>query len=158
MFLSVSSPSVPWGHFSLGLSLYLVTHCLCFRLSFLKFNLLHLGLNLRLLKIKVQLIYNIVPVSAVKQSDPVSRIHIYVPFLIFHHVLPQLMDMVPCDVQQDLTAYPFSVEELASTNPKPPPIPLPPLFPLANASLFSVSVSLSLLWICSFVPYFRFYM
>ena len=48
---------------------------------------------------KVQLIYNVVPISAVQQSDPV--IHIYILFLILSSVTvyPKRLTIVPCAVQ-----------------------------------------------------------
>ena len=53
------------------------------------------------LKIFIVLIYNVLSISAVQQSDPV--IHIYILFLIlssitFYH---KRLDIVPCAIQQD---------------------------------------------------------
>ena len=59
-------------------------------------------------------------------------------------VYPKRLDRVPWAVQQDLIAYPFSMQQLASTNPKLPVQPTPSASPLATTSLFSVSVSLFL--------------
>ena len=52
------------------------------------------------------------------------------------------LNTVPCATQQDLTAYPFSMEQFASTHPK---LPVPPTLPhLATTSLYFTSVSLFL--------------
>ena len=50
--------------------------------------------------IKLQLIYNIVSISAVQQSDPV--IHIYILFLMLFSIMfyHKRLDIVPCAVQQ----------------------------------------------------------
>ena len=67
--------------------------------------------------IKVQLIYNVMSISAAQQSDLV--IHLYILFLILSSILfyPKRLDRVPCAVQCDPIAYPFEMEEFASANP-----------------------------------------
>ena len=49
--------------------------------------------------IEVELIYNVVPISAVQQSD--SVLHIYILFLIFFSIMVYLrrLDIVPCAIQ-----------------------------------------------------------
>ena len=55
---------------------------------------------------EVQLIYHVVPTSAVQQSDSV---YIYIHFFMFFSIMvyPRRLDIVPCAIQQDLIVYPF---------------------------------------------------
>ena len=53
---------------------------------------------LLLFKINVQLIYNVVPVSAVQHSD--SVIHVYMLFIFFSiMVYYRILHIVPCAIQ-----------------------------------------------------------
>ena len=62
--------------------------------------------NIYLFFIKVYLIYNVVAISDVQQSDLV--IHIYTFLMLSSSMFyPKRLDTVPCAVQQDLIAYPF---------------------------------------------------
>ena len=96
--------------------------------------------------IEVQLIYSIMLISALQQSDSV-----------YHGIL----NRIPCAMQQDLAVYPFHIQWLASANPK---TPNPSLFycPLPHGqlrrSVLYVLESVSILQIGSFVLYFRFHM
>ena len=79
----------------------------------------------------LQLIYNVLSISAIQQSDPVIYIYIYTHILfltlssiMFHH---KWLDIVLCAVQQDLIAYPLRMQLFASTNPKLPVHPIPSL-------------------------------
>ena len=67
--------------FPLNVNVYTSSRSTCF---FSSFNLF--------IFIKAWLIYNVVPISAVQQSDPVIHIHIYmhIPFIIFHHNIQSL--------------------------------------------------------------------
>ena len=57
--------------------------------------------------IEVELIYSVVLISAVQQSD--SVIHVYTSFFIFFSIMvyPRRLDIVSCAIQQDLVVYPF---------------------------------------------------
>ena len=57
--------------------------------------------------LKLQLIYYVVPISAVQQSDRVM--HIYTFFSSYYLLLCSItrLDIVPCAAQQGLIAYPF---------------------------------------------------
>ena len=56
------------------------------------------------------MLYNVVLISAVQQSD--SVIHIYAFFLeIFFSILVyrRILNKVPCAIQSDLVVYPFYI-------------------------------------------------
>ena len=55
--------------------------------------------------IEVQLIYNIVLISAVQQSDSVIHIFFFISFsiMVYHRIL----NIVSCAIHQDLAVYPF---------------------------------------------------
>ena len=60
--------------------------------------------------LKLWLIYTILPISAVQQSDPVIYIYTYCFLLLssimFHH---KRLDIVPYAIQLDLIAYPLQM-------------------------------------------------
>ena len=58
--------------------------------------------------IELQLIYNVVLISAVQKSD--SVIHMYTFFLIFFSMMVycRTLNIAPCAIQEDLIVYPFS--------------------------------------------------
>ena len=56
--------------------------------------------------IKVSLIYNVVPISAVQQSDPAVHAFFFSYYLPSSMFYPKRLDTVPCAVQEDLIAYP----------------------------------------------------
>ena len=56
---------------------------------------------------------------------------------------PKRRDRVPCAGPQDLTAYPFSVSWVASTNPPLPVHPTPSPAPLGNSAVISNRLLLS---------------
>ena len=56
--------------------------------------------------IEVSLIYNIVLISAVQQSDSVIHIHIFFFTFLSILVYPRTLNMVPYAIQQDLIVYP----------------------------------------------------
>ena len=90
----------------------------------------------------LQLIYNILPISAIQQSVPV--IHMYkhsFSHIILHHVPSKCLHIVPCAIQQKLIAYPLQTQQFASTNLTLPVLLTPFPFPLATISLFSMSLS-----------------
>ena len=53
------------------------------------------------------MIYNVVLISAVQQSD--SVIHIYTFFFIFFVIMvyPRVLNIVPCAIESDIVVYPF---------------------------------------------------
>ena len=53
--------------------------------------------------------YSVVSVSVVQQSDPVIQIYTYILFQMLYCIMFYLkrLDIVPCDVHQNLIAYPF---------------------------------------------------
>ena len=81
-----------------------------------------------------QLIYSVVLVSAIQQSDSV----IYILSIFIYY---RMLNMVPCAIQQDLFC-PFYILQFASANLRLPVHPSP--LPLATLSLFSLSVNLFL--------------
>ena len=106
--------------------------------------------------IEVQLIFNVVLISAVQQSD--SVLHIYILFhILSHYGLSQDTEysslcytVGPCC----LSILYIIVCICQSQTPTPS---LPTFLPLGNYSLFSMSVSLFLFCRSSFVSYFRFH-
>ena len=62
--------------------------------------------------------------------------------IMFHH---KRLDIVPCEIQQDLISYPFQMQYFSSTSPKLPVQPILPCFP-ASTRLFSKSMSLFLFY------------
>ena len=83
-----------------------------------------------LFKIEIQLIYSVVLVSAVQQSDSVIQ---YICFLkiIFIMVYHETLNIVPCAIQQGLV-YPVCLSWFASANPKLRIHPTPPTLCLGN--------------------------
>ena len=85
--------------------------------------------------IKEQLIYNIVPISAVQQGDPVTCVcartcvcvHILFLFLILSSIMvcPKRLDIVPCAIQQDLIVIHSKCNTLHPPTPNSQSIPLP---------------------------------
>ena len=72
---------------SLSKTTYIVTFFVIF---FLKF-------------IEVQLIYNIVLISTVQQNDSVIHMYAFFSIMVYHRIL----NIVLCDVHEDLVVYPF---------------------------------------------------
>ena len=107
--------------------------------------------------IEVYLIYNIVLISTVQQSDSVIPIHIFLFIFFFIMVYHRMPNIVPCAIQWDPVVYPFCIYQFASASPKLLIHPFSTTSPLATTSLFSVCESVSVLQISSFVSYFRFY-
>ena len=74
----------------------------------------------------------------------------YIYTLFFSYYLPscssQVIGWLPCDIQQDLIALPFQMQQFASINPKLSVHPTPSPSPLATKSLFSKSMSLCLFY------------
>ena len=102
-----------------------------------------------LLIIGVQLLYNIVLVYTVQQSESTICIHISPLFLDFllnlgHH---RALSRVPCAIQQVLISYLFytQYQQCVYVNPNLSIHPTRPPSPLVFISLFSTSVSLFLL-------------
>ena len=96
------------------------------------------------ISIEVQLIYNVVPISAVQK---VTESYIYMHsllYIVFHHVLYQETGCISLCCTVDLIAYLFQMQQFASINPKLPVHPTPSLLPLTTTSLFSMSMSLFL--------------
>ena len=98
-------------------------------------------------KVEVQLVYNVVFISAVQQSD--SFIHVLTESLLFHifflMVYPRTSNIVPCSIQQDLImVHSSDRQQFTSANPKLSVLPSPVSSPSAATNLFSVSVRLFL--------------
>ena len=56
------------------------------------------------------MIYNVVLISGVQQSDSVIHIHIFILFQILSHIdYHRILNIVPCAIQQDLVVYPFYI-------------------------------------------------
>ena len=91
---------------------------------------------------EVQLIYNVVLISAVQQSDSVTHIYIFLFVFFSIMVYHRILSTVPCAIQQDLVVYPsYTSLHLLIPNSQsiPPPLPLP----LGNHK--------SALYVCEFV-------
>ena len=105
------------------------------------------------LKIEVQLIYNVVLITAIQQSD--SVIHIYTVFFkIFFSIMVyhRILNIVPCAIQQDLVVYPFYIYKLTSADSNLPLHSSPNPRPLDNhQSVVYVRDSVSISQIGSFV-------
>ena len=58
------------------------------------------------------MLYNVVSISAVQQSD--SVIHTYTFFFIFFSIMayPRILSIVPCAAQYDFVVYPFYIRSL----------------------------------------------
>ena len=95
---------------------------------------------LKIYFIEVQLIYSVVLISAVQQSD--SVIHIYI-YILFHYGLSQDTEF-PVLYSRTLLFIPPIYNSLHLLMPHSQPFPLPPPSSLATTSLFSMSVSLLL--------------
>ena len=114
-------------------------------ISFCIFFLSFFFLRFLLFKIKVFLIYNVVPISAVQQSDHV--IHLYI--FSFLYYFPSWS--IPGDWIYFLVLYSktsllihskYNSLHLLTPNSQSIPLPLP--FPLETTSLFFMSVSVFL--------------
>ena len=57
--------------------------------------------------IEAQLIYKVVPVSAVEQSDSVTHMQTFFFILSFIKVYHRILNIVPWVMQQDLVVHPF---------------------------------------------------
>ena len=92
--------------------------------------------------IEAQLIYNFVLISTVQQSDSVIYTFSFIIFstMAYHRIL----NIVLCDIQQDLSVYPFYTCQFASTNPK---------LPIHLSSILSTLLGnhASVLFVCEFV-------
>lgn len=98
-----------------------------------------------LIFIGVQLIYSVVLVSSISQSELAVQIHISPLFKIFFPKIGyyKMLSRIFCAIQYILVSYLFSVQQSAYVNPNLP-IYLSPLFPLLTISLFSTFVTLFL--------------
>ena len=85
----------------------------------------------------VQLIYNVVLLSAVKQSNRVKQIYTYpLCFRFFFHVDHyRVLNRVPCAIQQVLIDYLLNIQQHVSVNSSLLIYPSSSLFPLVTISL-----------------------
>ena len=104
---------------------------------------------------EVELIYNVVLVSGVQQSDSVIHECIYIFFFRFFSIIGyyKILRTVPCALQQVLVVYLFYIQSCVSVNPKLLIYPSPhPPFPFSNHKfVFDVCESLSVLEISLFL-------
>ena len=101
------------------------------------------------------MIYNVMLVSAVQQSESVIRIHISLffrfPSNLGHH---RALSRVPCAIQSVLIRYLFYIQQCIYVNPNLPVHPTPPS-PLGNHKFVLYNcVFISALQISSTVPFF----
>ena len=101
----------------------------------------HLNFSFSLFIIDVQLIYNIVLVSSVQQSDSVT--HTYMFFFRFFSVIGyyKIWSIVSCAIRQVLV-YVFYIQQCVHVNPQfliHHPLPLP-LSPFVTVFVFYVSI------------------
>ena len=73
------------------------------------------------------MIYTVLSISTVQQSDPVIYIYIF----LFSDYPPACTITSDCAIQQDVIAYPLQMQEFASTNPRLPVHPTPFPFPMS---------------------------
>ena len=105
--------------------------------------------------IGVELIYNVVLVSAVQQSEPVIHTHISLSFRFFSHIGHyKVLSRVPCVMSRFLLVIIFVHSSMYMSISISQFIP-PPLSPLVTISLFSTPVTLFLFCKGSFVPVFQ---
>ena len=90
--------------------------------------------------IEVLLIYNVVLVSGVQQSDSIIYIYRYryILFFIFFSIIGnyKIWNTVPCAIQQVLVVYLFYTLWCVSVNPKLLVYPSPHFPPLVTISCF----------------------
>ena len=80
--------------------------------------------------------------STAQRGDPVTHAYIQsFSHILLHHVPSQVTRYSPSATQQDLIAYAFQRQFLASIKPRFPIHPTPPSPPLATTSLLSKSMS-----------------
>ena len=81
------------------------------------FLLIFLQICQQLKKIKVQLIYSVVLISGIQQSD---SIYIYIVFFIVFSIIGcyKILNVVPCAIHQDLVFYLFCMQQFVFANPK----------------------------------------
>ena len=109
--------------------------------------------------IKLQLIYNVPPISAVHQSDPKVNVG-HILFLIFSSIMlyQKRLDIVHCDIQ--VVSHCFSILSaiVCISSPQNPTQSHSLSLQLSNhKSLLHVCESVFVLQIGSFVPYFSFH-
>ena len=87
--------------------------------SLLDRDLIKNGANLasnvfKLLKIEIQLIYNVVLISGIQQSDSVihTYIYIYIFFFRFFSIIGyyKILSIVPCAIQLVIVGYRFYIQ------------------------------------------------
>ena len=89
-------------------------------------------------KTEVQLIYNVVPVSAAQQNYSVINIYIHIIlYILFHYGLSQDMNIVPCAIRTLLFTH-SKCNSLHLPTPNSQSIALPPSSPLEITNLFSI--------------------
>ena len=72
-------------------------------------TIISLSLAIIIFFIEVQLIHNVVLISAVQKSDSVIHIHTFFFILFSIMVNHRILNIVHCAVQQDLVVYLFSI-------------------------------------------------
>ena len=101
----------------------------------------------------VDLQYSAIFCCAAKWHSYIYILFLTSSFILFHC---NWLYLVPCAIQQGLTAYPLQMQYFASTHAKLPVHPTPFPSPLANASLYSMSMICFCFVGISFVTYFIF--
>ena len=81
--------------------------------------------------IEVRLVYGIVTISAVQQSDSVVHVHTSILLQILsHRDYHRLLGRVPCAIQQVPISQSFCASQCAFANPRPTVHPSPLTCPL----------------------------
>ena len=89
--------------------------------------------------------YNVVPISAVQQSDPGMHIYTFFFYIIFSiMVCPRRLNVVPVVERENWLLIHSKYNSLYHLISNSQPISLPPPFPLAATSLVSTSASVFL--------------
>ena len=138
---------LPWNyHMLLAIYQYLKNSCCIIKTHEVYLpQSLQESIFLKKFFIGLQLIYNVVLLSAVQQSESVIHTHISGLFLdFFSHIGHyRVLSRVPRAIQQVLISYLFYIQQCEYVNPNLPIYPSH-LSPLVTIRLFSTSVTLFL--------------
>ena len=91
---------------------------------------------------EIWLVYSVVSISAVQQSDSVIHRHSFL-MLFYIMVYHRILNIVPCAIQWELFAH-ILQKIVYICKSQLPVLPSPLPFPLVTTSLFYMSVSLEL--------------
>lgn len=147
---STCSPDTPSFLFSLHSETPWKNHCLKLPLLYF-FNLIF--------KIEVSLIYNVVPISVVQQSNSVVCIYTLFSYILFHYALSE--DIIfPCAVYSRTCCMPVPNVIVCTCQPQTPSVPTspsPPLLHFLTLSSWALACAIpskQLLWMSTIIFFF----